>query len=205
VIVYVETNFLLELAYLQERYRSCEEIVRLARENAITLVLPAFCAAEARGTWRRRVSDRQEFHQAFKVHLRTITRSEPYRALKDQFQEILDALASGGEDVRQRLEAAVLIASDTGEIISMTEPVMRMAYTIELVSFFSPQDALVLASVLSHAEEHEGLKCFVTQDVRDFANPIVYRDLAARRCKVIVNFDDALAYIKNVLSLETEP
>jgi hypothetical protein len=203
VIVYVETNFLLELAYLQERCGSCEEILRLAKENAIALVLPAFCVAEARSTWRHRVSDRQEFHQAFKVHVRTITRSEPYRALKHQFQEILDALASGGEDVRERLEAAVLIASDAGEVIPMTEPIMRMAYSIELDSFLSPQDALVLSSVQSHAEEHEGLKCFVTQDVRDFANPIVYRDLAARQCKVLVNFDDALAYIKNVLSLET--
>jgi hypothetical protein len=204
VIVYVETNFLLELAYLQERCGSCEEILRLARENVITLVLPAFCVAEARSTWRRRVSDRQEFQRAFKVHLRTITRSEPYRELKDHFQQLLDALASGGEDVRQRLEAAVLLVSDVGEIVPMTDPTMRTAYSIELVSFLSPQDALVLASVQSHAEKHEGVKCFVTQDVRDFVDPVIYRDLAARQCKVIVNFDDAVAHIKNVLRGKAE-
>ena len=41
MIVYVETNFLLELAYLQERCASCDEILRLANTGAINLVLPA--------------------------------------------------------------------------------------------------------------------------------------------------------------------
>jgi hypothetical protein len=111
-------------------------------------------------------------------------------------------LASGGEDVRQRLEDAVLIASDAGEIIPMTDSIMRTAYNIELVSFLSPQDPLVLASVQRHAAQHEGLKCFVTQDVRDFANPVVYRDLAAQQCKVIVNFADAVSYIEDALRVE---
>jgi predicted nucleic acid-binding protein len=204
VIVYVETNFLLELAYLQERYESCEEILRLAKENAITLVLPAFCAAEARSVWRRRVSDRQEFHQAFKVHLRTIARSEPYRALKDEFEEMSDALVSGGEDVRHGLEAAVSVAADFGEVISLTAHIINLAYAIELTYSLSPQDALVLASVQLHAEQHAGPKCFVTQDVRDFSSQVVIRDLTAKGCKVIVNFDDALAHIKNALRLEGE-
>jgi predicted nucleic acid-binding protein len=199
VIVYVETNFLLELAYLQERYGSCEEILRLARDNAITLVLPAFCVAEARSTWRRRVSDRQEFHRAFKVHLRTITRSEPYRALKDEFEEISEALASGGEEVRHGLEAAVSVAADFEEVISMNADILNLAYAIELTYSLSPQDALVLASVQSHAEQHAGPKCFVTQDVGDFSKQVVIRDLTAVGCKVIVNFDDAVAYIKSAL------
>jgi predicted nucleic acid-binding protein len=199
VIVYVETNFLLELAYLQEQLGSCEGILRLAREKSITLVLPAFCVAEARATWRRRVSERQEFHSKFRVHLRDITRSEPYRALKAQFQEILDALVSGGEDVRQRLEVAVTVAADAGELISMTSHTIDLAHAIELLYSLSPQDALVLASVQSHAEQHAGPKCFVTRDVRDFSSPVVYGDLAVEGCKVIFNFDDAVAYIKDSL------
>jgi predicted nucleic acid-binding protein len=204
VIVYVETNFLLELAYLQERCGSCEEILRLATEKAITLVLPAFCAAEARSTSRRRVSDRQKFHSQLQDHIRVIVRSEPYRVLKDQFQQLLDALLSGGEDVRHGLEAAVSIAADFGEVISMNAHIINLAYAIELTYSLSPQDALVLASVQSHAEQHAGPKCFVTQDVRDFSSQVVVRDLTATGCKVIVNFDDALAHIKNALRLEGE-
>lgn len=178
---------------------SCREMQQLAQENAFRLVLPAFCVAEARATWRRRVAERQEFHSRFRYHLRGIARSERYRALNDQFEEISDALVSGGEDVRQGLEAAVSVAADVGEVISMTADIIKLAYGIELIYSLSPQDALVLASVQSHAEQHAGPKCFVTQDVRDFASEGVIRGLTAMGCKVIVNFDDAVAYIKNAL------
>jgi predicted nucleic acid-binding protein len=203
VIVYVETNFLLELAYLQEGAESCAEILQLAQANSIALVLPAFCVAEARGTSRRRESKRLEFHQAFKVHLREIARSAPYRALNDHFDEISEALLSGGEDVRQRLEAPVSVAADVGEVISMTARVINLAYAIEIIYSLKPDDALVLASVQSHAEQHGGPKCFVTQDT-DFSNSVVVRDLTAMGCKVIVNFKDALAYVKNALRKNPE-
>jgi len=204
VIVYVETNFLLELAYLQERSGSCAEILRLAEDRSISLVLPAFCAAEARATWRRRVSDRQEFHSQLREHVRGIVRSAPYRALKDQFEQLLDALVSGGQDVRHGLEAAVSVVADAGEVISLNGNIINLAYAIELIYSLSPQDALVLASVQSHAEHHAGPKCFITQDVRDFSQQVVFRDLTAMGCKVIVNFDDAVAHIKNALGAKPE-
>ena len=42
MIVYVESNFVLELAFLQEEYESCMELLRLAESRDIHLVLPAF-------------------------------------------------------------------------------------------------------------------------------------------------------------------
>jgi hypothetical protein len=81
----------------------------------------------------------------------------------------------------------------------MTATIINLAYAIERIYPLSPQDALVLASVQSHAEQHDGPKCFVTQDVRDFTSDFVIRGLIAMGCKVIVNFNDALAYIKNAL------
>lgn len=135
MIVYVESNFLLELAYRQERSVSCGEMLRMARENAVRLVLPAFCVAEARATWRRRVSERQEFHSRFRYHLRGIARSERYRALNDQFEEISDALVSG-------------------------TPCNR--------------------------------------------TPSSMSGLTAMGCKVIVNFDDAIAYLRNAFRTETQ-
>jgi len=106
VIVYVETNFLLELAYLQERCSSCEEILSLAKAHAITLVLPAFSAAEARGTSHRRASERREFHSLLDKHIREISRSEPFRGLNDQSRDVVAALVAGGKESRERLEAA---------------------------------------------------------------------------------------------------
>ncbi|HEX8213826.1 MAG TPA: hypothetical protein VF584_26905 [Longimicrobium sp.] len=55
MIVYAESNFLLELAYLQEEHESCEEILALAESGRIRLLLPAFAVVEARMSGGRRV------------------------------------------------------------------------------------------------------------------------------------------------------
>ena len=201
MIVYVETNFLLELAYLQERWSRCEEILRLAKTGAIRLVVPAFCIAEARATSHRRASERQEFHVLLQKHIREISRSEPFRGLSEQSRDVVAALVAGGEESRERLEAAIRAIETDGEVIPLSSAIIMVARVHELLYSLSPQDSLVLESVRSHAEKEPGPKCFVTQDAKGFANPSVYDELAKTECKVLVNFADAAAYIhKNLRS-----
>jgi hypothetical protein len=58
----------------------------------------------------------------------------------------------------------------------------------------------VLASVVEHASTAPGeQKCFLTQDAKDFATQKIFRELSRHRCKVIVNFDDAAAYLAKQL------
>ena len=40
MIVYVESNFILELAFDQDEASSCEDVLDLAEKGAISLVLP---------------------------------------------------------------------------------------------------------------------------------------------------------------------
>jgi hypothetical protein len=40
--VYVETNFILELAWMQEQYESCKNILTLCETGKAKLILPAF-------------------------------------------------------------------------------------------------------------------------------------------------------------------
>lgn len=199
MIVYVETNFLLELAYLQERCESCRALLDLAADGAITLALPAVCAAEARATWHRRAADRRDFHTALQKHIREISRSEQFRGLGDQSRDALAALIAGGEQSRDRLEQAIGTFADTATMIPLSADIISIARWHELAYSLSPQDAVVLASVRAHAETHAGQKVFVSQDAKGFANPTVYDELAAVDCKVLVNFTDALAYVQNAL------
>ena len=46
MIVYVESNFVLELALLQEEHQSCDSIVGLAKSLTIDLAIPAFSLAQ---------------------------------------------------------------------------------------------------------------------------------------------------------------
>lgn len=50
--VYVESNFVLEIALEQEQHRACEDLVRLAEDAAIELVLPSFALLEPYHTHR---------------------------------------------------------------------------------------------------------------------------------------------------------
>ena len=58
--IYVETNFVLELAFVQEQHESCEQIVSLCEAGSATIVLPAFCIAESYETLLRRANLRAQ-------------------------------------------------------------------------------------------------------------------------------------------------
>jgi len=61
MIIYVESNFILELALEQEQCQSCEEILKICESGKGSLVIPAFCISEAYQTLRRRAYDRVKF------------------------------------------------------------------------------------------------------------------------------------------------
>lgn len=198
MIVYVETNFLLELAYLQERCESCQEILRLAQTRNITLVLPAFSAAEARATWQRRASERREFQATLQKTIRQLARSEPFRDLSDKSRDLVSALVAGAEEIRERLEVVTETVETHGVVLPLTADTLTSARRYESAYSLAPPDALVLASIASHAAAAgDEPKCFVSQDAKGFANPTIYDELAGYHCKVIVNFADALAHIRH--------
>ncbi len=84
-------------------------------------------------------------------------------------------------------------------MIPLTSDIVAIARGHELAYSLTPQDAVVLASVRAHAEANAGQKVFVSQDAKGFAHPTVYDELSAVDCKVLVNFADALAYVRNAL------
>jgi hypothetical protein len=49
--VYVESNFVLELALLQEEHETCENILALCERAEAKLVLPAFCLPSRLKLW----------------------------------------------------------------------------------------------------------------------------------------------------------
>ena len=123
----------------------------------------------------------------------------PFRGLVEQSRDVLAALITGGEESRARLESAIETFAAEATIIPLSSDILIAARWHELAYSLTPQDAVVLASVRSHAETHGGHKVFVSQDAKGFAHPTVYDELAAVDCKVLVNFTDALAYVRKTL------
>lgn len=75
--VFVETNFVLELALEQQESPSCERLLALAAENAIRLLLPAYSFIEPHETLTRRHRDRETLRSQISNELAQLARRNP--------------------------------------------------------------------------------------------------------------------------------
>jgi predicted nucleic acid-binding protein len=198
MIVFAETNFLLELAYLQEEHESCEAILALAEADRIDLVLPAFCVAEARMTHLRQIKNRAEFHDTLSRQIRELSRSKPYSDVPARSRELISALVNSAEEERRRLHHALDRILATGRVVPMTAEVLLRADRAENEVDLSPQDAIVYASVMLEVDSDPSTpKCFLNRNSRDFANPDIYAELGRGNCRLLPSFRDGLAFITN--------
>lgn len=201
MILYAETNFLLEVAYLQERSESCNTILALARQESVSLVVPAFSIAEARTTWSVRLAERNVLlRDQLQPLIRQLARSQQFVTLPETSKELLAAIVASGEDARDRLEQVIAVIEQHGVVPQLTASILSHAVELEKRFSLSPPDAIILASVVAHlAHSPNGPKCFASQDRKGFANPAIHDVLARHGCKVLVNFTDAAGYIERVL------
>ena len=200
MIAYVETNFLLEVAYLREGHQACEAIIDLALSKSITLVLPSFCVTEARMAWQRQAKQRSEFHEKLTAQIRELSRSKPLADLQDKSRELTAALIKNSEEDRHRLDAVLQRVFQCAVIEPVSDATVKSAIDYENSLGLSPQDSLVYVSVLQHMQsDPSAKKCFLTKNSKDFANPDIYDELATSRCKLLTDFEDGLNYIQSTI------
>ena len=202
MIVYVESNFILELAYLQEDYENCRRILALAADGKIRLILPAFALAEPFSAWVGRKRRREHLHSELTQELRELGRSQPYAGSREEFQDITKALLVSGEQEKLRLDDAIAQILEYSELIPIEADVIRGAIDIQIRNRLSPQDSIIFASILAHllnAADDEP-KCFITRNSRDFSNPDIVQELLVCGCELATNFGKGYGIIlKNSL------
>jgi hypothetical protein len=76
MIVYVESNFILELA----------------ESNEIELVLPAFSIGESYEAWVRHSKRRKITYDTLVIEISELSRSKPYKHFSEKFKEINEIL-----------------------------------------------------------------------------------------------------------------
>jgi len=200
VIVYAETNFLLETAYLQEGRESCHEILDMAGKSRLTLVVPAYSLIEARQTWNRRSSEHRTLQNQLQPIIRQLARSGPFSSVTESSRELLTALVASGEDTRLRLEETITRLASVATILPLGSGIVVQARQEEIRLGLSPSDAVIYATVKSHLQNApSGAKCFLNRDSKGFANPDVYDELARFDCRLIASFEHGLDFIRSAL------
>ena len=199
--VYVESNFVLELALLQEQHASCEDILRLCEAGRMQLVIPAYSLAEPYETLVRRHKQRQRMKAELDDELRQLARTTTYADRLSGFGHLTALLIDSADEEAKHLETVRSRLIQVAEVIPLDASILIAATQYQGAHGFSPQDALVYAAVLLHLKQHHTPQsCFLNRNSRDFDDPDVVEELVRYNCKLLPRFDDGYQFILSCLS-----
>jgi hypothetical protein len=203
MILYVETNFILELAYQQELAQQCEELLILAESGAIALVVPAFCLIESRMSRETRASKRKAFYEALSKEVSEVARTKLYATLRQTHEDVMAAFVKSNEQDQIGLEAVLDRTEKAAVVVPFEIGTNQTARKFEQDFGLSPQDSAVLASVLEHlGQAGTGKKIFLNKNKHDFADPKIQKQLADLGCDFHSSFKTGLYKIRAALGLD---
>ena len=196
MIVYIESNFVLELALLQEEHQSCEAIVSLAESSTIDLAIPAFSLFEPYEVLRRRTVERAELHERLIQEMRQLERTESYAKTVEDLRDPASILVRSGSEDKGRLDLTLGRILDCAVVIPPERETLRDAIKFQSSLDLSPQDSFVYASVIAHlSAAPPGPKCFLNRDRRDFSIPDIKEGLEQYDCRLFASFARGLSHI----------
>lgn len=200
MIVYVESNFILEMAFAQEESESCESIIALAESGTIQLIIPAICISEPYEVIIRRSKSRLELNRQLGAELRQLSRSQPYSQIVERSRDIVSLLATSVEEEKQRLDATLSQILECSEVLPIDGTTLRSAIEFQGTLNLSPQDSLVYAAVINHLDTAPtDDKCFLNRDSKDFLIQDIDSQLTSLGCRMIPQFVQGLEYIQRSL------
>lgn len=200
MIVYVESNFVLELAYLQEEHSFCEQLLGLALTEQVQLVIPAYCIAEPYHAWVQKSQKRKDISQRFADEIKELSRSKPYIEMTQVLQPIPVKLLESSKAEKRVLDSKLLQILSVAAVIPLDKTIVESAIELQITRGLLTQDSIVYASVLAHLEAMGGAKtCFITKNSNDFGSPEIMADLGSQNCKLLFKFQAGLGYIQSQL------
>lgn len=192
---YVESNFVLELALVQEQHASCERLLTLCEAGDIRIVVPAYSIVEPYETLLRRHLDRKRLKDTLDRELQQLSRTSGYAHRLSGFEASTALLLDSAAEEIQRLEDVRTRLLACASVIALEASILAIAAQQQARHGLSAKDAIVYASVLSHLGSEAGPQsCFLTRDA-DFDDPDIVEELKAHRCKLIPRFDAGLSYL----------
>lgn len=205
MIVYVEANFVLELALRQEQSAGCRRLFDLASARTIRLVLPATSLVEPMETLRRRHRDRAGLQQPIAKELRQLGRTEMYSDRAESYaDELMAFLVESQRDEAARLDSVLDELPDVATVLTLDASIVAEARRLGRDVDLKVQDALVLAAVLDHLDSPDTPSAgslFLNRDRPDFSTPQIRDMLKARQCELVPSFDGGMARLVARLGL----
>lgn len=202
--VYVETNFVLELALEQTGHEACARLLELAESRDMELALPAFSIFEAHYSLAGKSKGIQRVARAMGEELKQhLNRTGDFAAIDKASDDLLGTLTRRLNRAEARLEdlrARLLLVADT---LTLGPSQLELASRSESpMSDLGFADAIVYATIKSDPKFGQGPSCFVNLNKKDFDSVELKGDLRAHGCELKLSFEGALHYVEAQLRRE---
>ena len=195
--VYVESNFVLELALLQEQSKSCGELLNLCRRGEISVVIHAYSLAEPYETLVRRRKKRQQIKRDIDTELNQIARTATYADRLPRLVELTALLVRSADEDAKRLEEVLNNVVEVADIIPLEAQILTESIRYQQIHGFSPQDAIVHASIISNLRRGnpDNPSCFLNRNSKDFDDQNIVDELQRHQCKLLPSFESGLNFV----------
>lgn len=200
--VYVESNYILELAFSQEQAESCQWLLESSEKGKSKLIIPAYCIGECFDTLVRRSKQRKRLADTVSIELKQLSRSLSYRSEVTALDSITRLLISSLEDDKIRLDQTLKRLLPIAEIIPLSSEVVINAINYREIFGLGYQDSLVYSSVVHHLEmKAERTSCFLNRNSKDFDDPDIIEMLEGKGCKMLFSFEKGSEYVSGLLQI----
>jgi predicted nucleic acid-binding protein len=191
VNIYVESNFVLEIALEQADAAACERVIDLADSKALRLAIPAYALLEPYETLTRRVREWTRLSSDVESELKQLRRTASLKAEADALVGLTVRAVQLATQKHDSVRARILAAAEVLPIEAITlieAERLRSDYGLTL------PDAVMLASVLLDGKGGTQPSAFLNTKVKDFADPAIRAELTKRSCAFIGRFSAGVAW-----------
>ncbi len=202
MIVYVESNFVLELALEQTEARAATTILDLAEAGVLELVIPNFSLSEPFTTVGQYRSQTNAVVELLQNQINHLQRSARHRSLVSSLVTARTLLAQIADEDLDLLEDTVERLLTTVEIAELNAEVFKQARRYETRYDLTPKDAVIYATIVADLGRQPTSvpKCFTSRDAAAFLGAEIKAELRSYNCRVITHFDQALLYMQSAVA-----
>jgi len=206
MIVYVETNFILEIVFEQDGYVSATKILELSESNKIELAFPGFSVGESLSKVTRQGRDRGELYKSLVQPLQQLKRSISYRPIIVDLEPVLALFQDATKRESDRLLSVLERILKVGRLLELD--ISSFSHALTYKNQLSTEDSIVYGTIISDLKRrpHDETKLFISRDEKAFGedrnkkkDPSYERiktELDSYNCTYIKKFEDGLHFIE---------
>jgi predicted nucleic acid-binding protein len=202
MIVYVESNFVLEMAREQEQAASAKKILELAEDGKIELAFPGFALSEPFSTVIRNRNERNELYNSLVTTLKQLQRSEPHKQIMVDLEPVLVVLDDAIKRDLDSLYSTIERMLSIGRLLETDVSSFRQAVIYQKELGLSELDSIIYSTIITDLgrRPYDEVKRFLSRDKQAFAtNRGIKSKLRSHRCSYIGNFTQGLDFIEHAL------